>query len=103
MACSARSNSTTYRLIVRHAARFHDPADGHAAPNHGEVVGMTLAADLGDACRELAFNVPVVGIGHGTRDGRWPGTAPVSALYTSGGLRHMFSVAKTLAKEPSVT
>lgn len=32
---------------LQSAGAFHDPADGHTAPEHGEVVGLTLAADLG--------------------------------------------------------
>src|SRR5271166_7195119 len=31
------------------AADFHDPAYRHAAPEYGEVVDATTAADLGDA------------------------------------------------------
>jgi hypothetical protein len=31
------------------AADFHDPADGQAAPDHSEVVGVALAVDHGDA------------------------------------------------------
>jgi hypothetical protein len=32
---------------LQNAGTFHDPADSHAAPEHGKVVGLTLAPDLG--------------------------------------------------------
>jgi len=33
----------------RQAGRSHDPANGHVAPHHREVVGVALAADHGGA------------------------------------------------------
>jgi hypothetical protein len=40
---------TPFRHVRRQSARLHDPANGQAAPDHGEVVGVALAADHGDA------------------------------------------------------
>jgi hypothetical protein len=40
------------RRIVPGAGRLPDPADGHAAPDHREIVGAAVTGDCGDAERE---------------------------------------------------